>query len=175
LGGINNPDWHDHRVILNKCFSNTSLFFDTISEKVDYCITQWEKKGEVTIGKDLQKLTLDILATCILGLEFDTLKGQTSEPLNAYNYLLDALFNPFNIAFSFLNKLPTSSNKYLKAQLDYFDKYCWDLIKSTQQRLAEPDPNNPQKVRGLIELMCEAQLPPQVIRDNLAFFFPCRP
>jgi len=44
---------------------------------MDLILNLWEKEPKgVKVGHDLQKLTLDVLASCIFGTEFDTLNGQ---------------------------------------------------------------------------------------------------
>jgi len=133
----------------------------------------------VAVGNDLQKLTLDALATCIFGLEFDTLKGKTSEPLAAYNYAWETLGSPLRTFIPWINKLPFI-NKRLLYSIDLFDKFCLEIInqskKKVQQQSQQQPPNeeiigNKKKPKSIIELMIENELPDDVIRSNIAVFF----
>jgi len=90
---------------------------------VELLLNVWEKDPkDVKVGNDLQKLTLDILATCIFGLEFDNINGKTAEPIKAYNYCIERVFNPLRFVAPWVNKLPIAWNKKLEANLDIFDK-----------------------------------------------------
>jgi len=175
LTSINNPLWHEHRNVLNKAFTNSSIFFNPMCKKVDSLIERWAKApNDVKIGYDLQKLTLDVLATCIFGMEFDTLNGKLSEPLDAYNYAIERVFQPLRFLMPFLNKLPVGPNQRLNDSLTTFDKYCWDVMAQTKKNMQEKtsQPSTEKKeIISLIELMYENGTPEPVIRDNMSLFF----
>jgi cytochrome P450 len=175
---VNNPDWHSQRSLLNKAFVSNGIFFQPMSKKVITCLSKWETQQEVCVGNELQKLTLDVLASCIFGLDFDTLNGKLSEPLDAYNYSLEVGFNPLRIVFPFLNKLPLKSNHDMFKNIDVFDKYCWQIIDETRKKMEEKkkaginnDDQNECLARSIVEMMIENNLSEQEIRDNLSIFF----
>jgi len=155
-----------------------NVFFEPMCQKVDLLIRRWEKEPEnVKIGHDLQKLTLDVLATSIFGLEFDTLNGKISKPLAAYNYCIDRIFNPTFLIFPWLSKLPLPYNRKLNENCNQFDSYCWEVMGQTKKNLEEKKKRAEQgEVVGkeslsIIELMYENKVPEDVIRDNVALFF----
>jgi len=156
---------------------SNSVFFQPMCNKVNTCLTKWENKKEVCVGDDIQKLTLDVLASCIFGLDFDTLNGKFSEPLYAYNYSFQTAFNPIRTIFPFLNKLPLKSNEEMYKNLKTFDKYCWQIMDETKKKMEEKKnqvdiiDNNERKAVSLIELMYENNLTEEIIRDNTVSFF----
>jgi len=174
---VNNPEWHDQRSLLNKAFVSNSVFFQPICKKVNTCLDKWENQlQKLSVGSDLQKLTLDVLASCIFGLDFDTLNGKFSEPLEAYNYSVETAFNPIRFLFTFVNKLPLKSNETMFTQLHTFDKYCWQIMDDTKKKMEEKKNqsetiNNEKKSVSLIELMYENNLADNKIRDNISTFF----
>lgn len=123
------------------------------------------------------KLTLDVLACCIFGLEFNTLGGMLSEPLSAYNYLVERIFNPFRLLLPWVNKIPVSLNHKLFKNLNIFDKYCWEIMAQTKKKIQEKknqsnsDQTQPSQNLSLIELMYENDAPEDAIRDNVSVFF----
>jgi len=126
------------------------------------------------VGEDLKKLTLDVLATCIFGLDFDTLNGSLSEPLEAYHYSVHSAFNPFRFMVPWINKLPIKWNTEMYRNLSIFDKYIWEIMDGTKKRMQEKKENPEQpgsKSFSLIELMYENGTPEPVIRDNMSLFF----
>jgi len=172
LGGVNNPVWHDQRTLLNKAFTTNSVFFEPISKKVESLISKWEKEPEAYVGHDLQKLTLDVLATSIFGLDFDTLNGQLAEPLNAYNYSIQRVANPIRFIFPWFNRLPLAGNIKLEKELVKFDKYCWEVMDQTKKKMEEDKKDGIINDKlSLIQLMYENGLSEQVIRDNVSLFF----
>jgi len=175
---MNNPEWHVNRVVLNKAFMTNSVFFGPMCRKVDLLMRRWEKEPDnVIIGHDLQKLTLDVLATTTFGLEFDTLNGKTSEPLAAYNFCIDGLFNPIFILFPWFAKIPLPYNRKLNDSLNRFDSYCWEVMGQTKKNLEEKKKRAEQgevverETSSIIELMYESNVPEKVIRDNVSLFF----
>jgi len=110
-----------------------------------------------------------VLATCIFGIEFDTLSGKLSEPLNAYNYCLERLFNPLRYIFTWINKLPLPVNKQISKNLAIFDKYCWEIMDQTKRNMEKnlDNPSNP----SMIELMYQNSIDEETIRDNVSVFF----
>jgi len=138
IGLVNNPEWHDQRSLLNKAFVSNSVFFQPICKKVNTCLDKWENQlQKLSVGSDLQKLTLDVLASCIFGLDFDTLNGKFSEPLEAYNHGVEATFNPIRFLFSFVNKLPIKANEDMYTNFQTFDKYCWQIMDDTKKKMEE--------------------------------------
>jgi len=140
-----------------------------------------KKKGtQVKVGYDLQKLTLDVLATCIFGVEFDTLNGGIAEPLTAYNYITEYAFNPLRMIFPWINDLPLPGNIKYSNYLNYFYKFCGDIMEQTKKRFEEKkirlndesnSAMNGDQPISLIELMYESGVSEDVIRDNLSLFF----
>jgi len=175
---VNNPDWHSQRSLLNKAFVSNGIFFQPMCKKVNTCLSKWETQQEVCVGNDLQMLTLDVLASCIFGLDFDTLNGKFSEPLEAYNQVLESGFNPIRVVFPSLTKLPLKSNQEMFKNLNVFDKYCWQIMDETKKKMEEKkktginnDDQNECLARSIVEMMFENNLSPQEVRDNLSIFF----
>jgi len=52
---LNNPEWHEHRSILNKSFISNKVFFEPIEKKVLQCVERWKKSEPVSVSQDLQK------------------------------------------------------------------------------------------------------------------------
>jgi cytochrome P450 len=176
IAAVNNPEWHGQRSLLNKAFVSNSIFFQPMCKKIETCLSRWENQPEVCVGNDLQKLTLDVLASCIFGLDFDSLNGKLAEPIEAYNYSVEAAFNPIRFLFSFVNKLPLKSNEEMYKYLNVFDKYCWQIMDETKKKMEEKKNeininDNEKKDISLIEMMYESNLPEQTIRDNTSTFF----
>jgi len=168
LNSVNNEEWSHQRAILNRSVANPSVFLETIIDKVNVCLSIWEKEREVTIGHWVQKLTLDVLASCIFGIDFDTMNGKTSEVMDAYNYIISN-FKPLRFIWRGYNDLPIPANKKLRQNIDFFDKYCWDLI-TEKKKSYEQNKENTNK-NSLIELMIQNGLSDKAIRDNVSLFF----
>jgi len=176
IGQLNNPEWHEQRSLLNKVFASNTIFFEPMCKKIDLCVSKWENQSQVFVGRDLQKLTLDVLASCIFGLEFDTLSGELSEPLSAYIYIMDRFFNPLRFIFLWINKIPVPTNQKLFQNLAIFDKYCWEIMYQTKKKIqkknqSNTDQNHPSKNLSLIEMLYENGVPQETIRDNVSVFF----
>jgi len=165
---LNPPEWHDYRSLLNKAFTSSKEFFHPMEKKIRLCILRWSH-GYVNVGYDLQKLTLDVLATCIFGQDFDTLYGKNAQPLAAYNFCVEYLFSPFRIIFPWWGKLPLPINKKLNTKAKEFDDYCWSIIADVKKS-CESKEDNP-KHRYLIDLMIESGMPESYVRDNVGAFF----
>jgi cytochrome P450 len=130
------------------------------------------------VGHDLKKLTIDALATCIFGIDIDTLSGNISEPLEAYHYSIKSAFHPLRLVIPLLNKLPVWRNKEMYRTLAIFDKYIWEIMDQTKKTIQEKKENQTEnsnhlesQTKSLIELMYESNLPEQTIRDNVSVFF----
>jgi cytochrome P450 len=179
IAAVNNPQWHGERSLLNKAFLTTSVFFEPMCKKINTCLTKWEnQQHQVCVGKDLQKMALDVLACCILGCEFDTLNGKFSEPLDAYNHSLEFVFNPARFIFTFINKLPLKSNESMHKYLNTWAKYCNQIMEDTKKKMEDKknqvdveETSNERKAVSLIELMYENNLSDETIRDNISAFF----
>jgi cytochrome P450 len=174
----NHEEWHGQRSMLNKAFTSNSLFFQPILKKVNLCVSKWENKPSVCVGNDLKKLTIDVLATCIFGMDFDTLSGNFSEPLEAYHYSLNSAFHPLRFLFPLINTLPGKWNEEMYHNLSIFDQYIWGIMDQTKKRMQEKKESQPEnsnhlecKTKSLIELMYESTLPEATIRDNVSTFF----
>jgi len=145
---------------------------------VDSLIQKWLKQPKgVFVGHDMQKLTLDVLASCIFGMEFDTLNGNIAEPLMGYNYSIERIFNPLRFLFPWVNNLPLDINQKLTHNMNLFDKYCWEIMGESKKRVEDRKKDNitlSEKEVGnlsLIELMYENGITEEVIRDNVSLFF----
>jgi cytochrome P450 len=176
VANVNGSVWHNQRLLLNKAFFNNAIFFEPMKKKVDICISRWKQNPKnVPIGHDFQKMTLDVLASCIFGVEFDTLNGQISEPLAAYNYSMDRVFNPLRFIFPLFNKMSfLETNKKMFQQLKIFDEYCWSMINDAKKKVQEKKNSNDSSDNGfhsVIELMTENGLSEAEIRDNVSLFF----
>lgn len=177
LAGINNPHWQEQRSVLNRAFVTNSIFFQPMCKKINCCITKWENAGKFSVGSDLQKLTLDVLASCIFGLDFDTLNGNSSEPLDAFNLAVETTFRPTIFVIPMFYKLPTQTNKKMIQSLDTFDKCCWKIMDQVKKNLEEKKKietkidDNEVNARSLIEMMYENNLSENEIRDNVSAFF----
>jgi len=174
ISQINNPDWHEYRKVLNKAFVYTTPFFQPMLKKANLLMEKWNtEKSEVYVGKDLQKFTLDVLATCIFGLEFDSLNGNLADPLIAYNYAIERVYNPLRIIFPLYNKLPLETNIRMKSSVQLFDRYIWEVMDQIKQKIEQRknDGNTQPSSISIIELMYENNVPESLIRDNAAIFF----
>jgi len=173
LVALNNPQWHDSRSLLNKAFTSNSVFFEPMSKKIDLIMMKWGNQSESYVGHDLQKMTLDILATCIFGLDFDTLNGKFAEPLTAYNHVMEVVFNPVRFMLPWINKIPIPFNTKMYHSLDSFDKYCWEMMDQTKKQMEEKKKNEESSTDNLsiIELMYQNGLDEKSIRDNVSLFF----
>jgi len=130
---INNPEWHEQRVILNKAFTSNKIFFEPMEKKVLQCVAKWRGGHPVSVEQDLQKMTIDVLATCIFGSDFDTLNGNNSEPLAAYNYCFKKVLDPRVLMFKKYSDLPLQSNIRCKKDMETFDTYCWSIIEQSKK------------------------------------------
>jgi cytochrome P450 len=176
LFAVNNPNWHGQRSLLNKAFISNGIFFKPMCKTINTCLSKWVNKEKVCVGSDIQKLTLDVLASSIFGVDFDSLNGNNSEPLESYNYALDAIMNPIRFLFPFTAKLPLKSNQEMFKHLDFFDKFCWQFMDETKKKMEQKKnegdvPPNECQERSIIEMMFENNIPEQIIRDNLSLFF----
>jgi cytochrome P450 len=125
---------------------------------VDSLVSRWVQEKEALVGHDLQKMTLDVLAACIFGMDFDTLNGKVSKPLSAYNYSIENVFHPIRLFFPWTTKLPLAKNKRLEDALDLFDKYCWEIMAEAKKKVENRDQNNAEPL-SLMELMFAAGAP----------------
>jgi len=131
------------------------------------------------VGEDLQKMTLDVLSTCIFGTDFDSLNGNLAGPLAAYNYVMDNVFYPLRLILPFYNNLPLPSNKMLDQKTAEFDSYCWSIISdakaSTHARIEEQQKHENEGTTSasssLITLMIDNGMTEQEVRDNVGVFF----
>jgi cytochrome P450 len=170
---VNNPKWHEHRSILNKAFTSNSGFIESMRQTCEAYVSHWIKLNQVPICTEVQKLTLDILATCIFGIEFNSLQGKLAEPIHAYNFSTEHLFSVMRILLPWYNNLPLAINKELSKQVDIFDKYCWKIIDEAQKKAEE------QKIKGdvnndkpsLVDLMNQYGMDNESLRDNVSLFF----
>jgi len=176
---LNQPEWHTLRSLVNKSFTSNSIFFHPMQKKVLQCISLWRKREQVKVTVDLQKMTLDVLAICIFGKDFDTLNGNLSGPLAAYNYVLERLFNPIRFIFPWYSSLPLPNNLKLKQKITEFDDYCWSIIadakkdasnKTESETETEGEEDNPKNI-SLVQLMINGGMNDQEIRDNVSLFF----
>jgi cytochrome P450 len=143
------------------------------------CVSKWENKPNVLVGYDLKNLALDILATCIFGMDFDTLNGKLSEPLDAYNHFVNTCFNPARMMLPWVSKLPLKWNSDMERSIVTFDKYIWQMMDQTKKIMKEKEKENqtensvqpPVQTKSIIELMYENNLPETTIRDNVVGFF----
>jgi len=150
-------------------------------KKIEMCVSKWENKPNVLVGYDLKKLTIDILATCIFGIDFDTLNGKFSEPLEAYYKFMSTIFHPVRIMLPWVNKLPLKWNSDMIQNQATFDKYIWGIIDQIKKIMKEKEKEKenqtensdqpPIQTRSMIELMYENNIPETTIRDNVVGFF----
>jgi len=148
-----------------------------MEKKVHQCIDLWKDKGYVDMGKDIQKMTLDVLATCIFGRDFDSLHGNLAGPLAAYNYSIENMFAPKRVIIPYYAKLPLPSNIKLRNCVNEFDDYCWSIIKDAKNEETKvpkgesENSDDPKQPSSLIRLMIDAGMEDQIIRDNVGVFF----
>jgi len=135
LNFVNNPEWKEQRKLLNPIFASPSIFLEPILQKVNLCVSKWENQiSGVAVGEDMKKLTLDVLATCIFGIDFDTLSGELPEPIEAYYHSAKTALLPIRSLLPWVNKLPLKWNKDMYRALSVFDKYCWEIMHQTQKK-----------------------------------------
>jgi len=173
LVSINPPEWHGHRSLLNKSFTSNKVFFQPMQKKVFECISRWSHGKPVHVGYDIQKMTLDVLASCIFGQDFDTLNGHNAGPLAAYNFCIKNMFTPIQFIFPWWQKLPLPVNWILQEKVKEFDDYCWSIIaeakkKSTNESECKTEDNHP---KNFIDLMMDSGMSESDIRDNVGIFF----
>jgi len=137
------------------------------------CVQRWSHGYPVIIGHELQKMSLDILASCIFGQDFDTLNGQSSEALEAYNFAMHNLFSPFRFIFPLWTKLPLPTNIKGRKHVQTFDDYCWEVIKKANQRESKTDltEEDDSQTISLIDLLKSCDMKDSDIRDNIGIFF----
>jgi cytochrome P450 len=116
-------------------------------------------------------MTLDVLAVCIFGQDFDTLNGNLSGPLAAYNYVMECLSSPILLLFPWYSSLPLPSNFKLKQKTTEFDDYCWSVIANAKKNDTNQTKVDDSKCISLLQLMINANINEQDIRDNLSLFF----
>jgi len=171
---LNPPDWHNTRSLINKAFTSNQQFFRPMQKKVHQCISLWGNGKTAQVGYDIQKMTLDVLATCTFGQDFDTLHGQNAGPLAAYNYCLPHIFSPVSFLIPWYTKLPLPSNFKLKEKLKEFDTHMWNIIKEGKKNKStnkDESKSDDSKNPYLLELMIDGGMSDQDIRDNVAIFF----
>jgi len=125
----------------------------------------------VKVTVDLQKMTLDVLAICIFGQDFDTLNGNHSGPLAAYNYVLESIISPVRMLFPWYSSLPLPGNITLRQKINEFDDYCWSIIENAKKNATNQTEGDDSKCISLIDLMINGGMKDQDIRDNLSLFF----
>jgi len=120
-------------------------------------------------------MTLDVLANCIFGQDFDTLDGHNTGPLDAYNFCMKNIFTPIQFIIPWWRKLPLPNNWKLSKKMKEFDDYCWSIIadakkKSTNESETKTEDGNP-KYPYLIDLMIDSGMSESDIRGNVGIFF----
>jgi len=170
---INNPTWHDHRVILNKAFTSNKVFFEPMERKVLQCVARWKGGEPVSVEVDLQKMTLDVLATCIFGNDFNTLNGDSSEPLAAYNYCKENAFSFLGLIISNYSQLPLPFNVRWKKEMAKFDAYCHSIIEQAKKSMEVQENTTEEntKSKSLVALMIEGGMMERYIQGNVRSFF----
>jgi len=148
------------------------VFFGYIDKKVDQVLESWEKiagNGPSVIGEDIQKMTLDVLGTCVLGKDFNFFAGSDNGPLYSYNIIFGSLKN---ISYAFIpnfiiKNAPFGHLKKVRESCIIFDKYLKQMLK-------ERDEKKDDKV-SLLKLLVEAnnenKLSDEEIRANILVFF----
>jgi len=134
-----------------------------MKKTIDTLAQIWSKQQTASVCDDLQKMTIDVLAACVFGQEFDTLNGKQAKPLSAYNFLVENAFTPLRFVIPYFDYFPLPVNYYLKENAKIFDEYCWSIIESARK--------NPKDQNSLISLMINNNLSPDEIRDNIGVFF----
>jgi len=170
---VNPPAWNHQRTVLNRAFTSPKVFFNVMKKKSELCIDIWKREGKpVKVGYSLQKMTLDVLACTIFGYDFDTLSGKGSEPLEAYNYCMEHIFNPLRLFLKSKN-LPYFGAKKLAQNVDTFDNYCWKIMNEVKEKMGDKlvDVVDDEKDTSIIRLMIENGMDLQAVRDNISTFF----
>jgi cytochrome P450 family 4 subfamily V len=141
-----------------------------MKRNVDICMERWANLKRVEIGHDLQKLTLDVLASCIFGIEFDSLHGKLAEPIAAYNYIIENAFNPIRFIFPWIYKLPWTSNSQIRKSITVFNNYRKEMMDLTKKKIEEKR-NDSGEHKSILDLMYESGMSEDSIRDNITVFF----
>uniref|UniRef100_A0A6B2L8R8 Cytochrome P450 n=1 Tax=Arcella intermedia TaxID=1963864 RepID=A0A6B2L8R8_9EUKA len=147
---------------MNKAFSNNSLFFEPLRDKIGQCMDLWKPGEPVFISEFIQKMTLDALGSSVLGRDFDSLHGNLEGPLHAYETITGNLPKPYMIMFPGLLNLPFFRN--VRQSMKDFDSYCWKIINEAKE-------NSLLGGNSIISLMLNSGLPDNVMRDNIGVFF----
>jgi len=122
------------------------------------------------VSQDLQKMTIDVLATCIFGNDFDTLNGNTSRPLASYNYCFECFNNPMHFIPNY-EKLPLPANIRWRKEMEIFDAYIWSIIAQAKKSMEDNNSSKENNIKSLIELMIEGGMADKDIRCNVGTFF----
>jgi cytochrome P450 len=160
-----------------QCVNLWASEFDKQKKKTSESV-QWVKIN--TVGTDLQRLTLDILGQCVYGQNFDSLGGNISGVIQAYNNCMDHIFEPVRLVLPNYDYLPIASNRKLAVNTKEFDLYCWKIIEQGLKDWEDKN-NNPEREAeseeritekgSLITMMIKHGLTGHEMRDHVGMFF----
>jgi len=172
---FNNGDkWRTTRQIIQPVFGKISIFFGSMTMKVDQLIEIWEKKmvnGELVVGEDIKLFTLDVLGLCVFGKDFNFLGGNGGGPMESYSYIMKNGTKPLSLMPESIYKLiPFKSFKRLITECDNFNLYLNELIEEYQK---SPHENEDKKtlLQQLIDANKDHKIHVSTIRDNAVIFF----
>jgi len=172
LGFINHDEWHKHRSIINKVFLRNIIYFDPMLEKIQKCLSIWNQEYNRNhilkdIDSSIQKLTLDILSTCIFGEDFNSLEGNISNIIQAYNLCFKHFYQPIRWIIPFYDYFPLLSNYRLYKSTHEFNLYCWNILN---KRL-ESNRNDLTLSKDMITIMSQNGFNAHEIRQHIGLFF----
>jgi len=172
----NGAKWKTERTVINPIFGKLSPFYHPISMKSDQVIDSWSKSVDdghtdgiyqLIVGKDIQKMTLDVLGLCVLGKDFNFFGGHEEGPLHSYQYIMECAISPLIALLpeKLVTYLRFTSIKKLNTAFQEFDEYMKSVIYGDRSE------DSTSLAKLLIEANEDKILPYEAIRDNILIFF----
>jgi hypothetical protein len=148
--------------LLIKAFADITHYGIQFQEKIKYVVEMFNKESiRNDMNKVLQNMTLDILGSCIFHHEFNSLKGENQEDLNAYNELIDSFFQ-FSKSFKLMltpNFFP--NHKRLQRNIDYLLNMMKKLIDESKEKIKKGG-----KLKSMLDYMVNSQDGEDGLTDN---------
>eukprot|EP00928_Gymnodinium_smaydae_P086775 TRINITY_DN71205_c0_g1_i1.p1 TRINITY_DN71205_c0_g1~~TRINITY_DN71205_c0_g1_i1.p1 ORF type:complete len:482 (+),score=58.65 TRINITY_DN71205_c0_g1_i1:44-1447(+) len=124
----NGKEWMAMRKPLDPAFEKQALrhLVPKFIECSDLLLDSWSGKDVVDAKQDMSRFALDVLGSAVLGRSFGAIDGSFHETYEHYKYVMVEGLNPLYMTFPWLEKLPLSRNRKLKASVEHM----YDVLKS---------------------------------------------
>lgn len=150
------PNWGRAHRILMPAFSQRAMkgYFDQMLRVANHLVAKWERQGadaDIAVADDMTRLTLDTIALCGFGYDFDSFASAALHPF------IVAMVGALEEAMSKLTRLPIqdrfmgAAHRKFAADVAYLRGLVDDVIR---QRRAAPTTSH-----DLLNLMLEARDP----------------